>query len=80
MFERSFPGRIACASSAEEIKMKLWRHKQVENPLPKIPSTHAEYIESNELPITTCKTADGAYFLFYKERIGEEESVAFFMS
>ena len=80
MLESSFPGQIASASSAGAIKMKLWRQKQVGNPHPKIPKTHTEYIETNELPDTLCKTADGADFLFYKERIGEEESVAFFMS
>ena len=80
MLESSFPGQIASASSAGAIKMKLWRQKRVGNPHPKIPKTHTEYIETNELPDTLCKTADGADFLFYKERIGEEESVAFFTS
>ena len=45
--------------------MKLWRQKQVGNPHNKIPKSRTEYIETNELPDTLCKTADGADFLFY---------------
>ena len=72
MLGSSFPGQLSSASSSGAVRMSLWRQRQVLNPRPKLPSTHAHFM-ATEIPEKYIKTADGDEFLLLRDWTKEDQ-------
>ena len=47
----------------------MWRMKQKINPRPKLPKTHEDYMNTENIPDTYTKTADNGDFIIFKDWI-----------